>query len=516
MTSYSLLILVGVLSVSIFSLNTFVMLPLAVVTNQSQQHLLQSAFATFPGENGLIAFSARPDSQTVLGIYVMRSDGTGQIRINAEDGYGTLSSGPVWSPDGSKIAFSRQEASTVGNIQVMDYDGTNQIGLTNFPIDSYIYNTMGSWSPDGSKIVFTSNRVGGQSDIYIMNAADGGQVQRLTTNAREDQYPDWSPDGSKIVFESNRDGNFELYVINPDGSGETRLTNTNNEHEQLASWSPDGGKIAFQSGGNPDIYVMNSDGTGRMKLTDNAEQAVWSPEGDKIAFTKGFQEIYAMDAADGGNQVPLTGEQLSLENGPDWGTQTILPPSERDVSPPVINVPEDITVEATGPDGAQISFEQEPSATDDVDGPVDVTCDYNSGDIFPIGETVVTCSAEDAAGNAAEETFTVTVQDTTAPDVEITEAIDRRNREVADSGTTPTPYIRIAFEATDAVGIDRTECSLDGQAFTSCASPVVYDRLSRDTHEFTMRAIDDAGNVGEDEFTWTVGANLPATPPGRQ
>ncbi len=62
----------------------------------------------------------------------------------------------------------------------------------------------------------------------------------------------------------------------------------------------------------------------------------------------------------------------------------------------------DITVEATGRDGAQVSFAQL-SATNDVDGHVDVSCDHNSGDTFPIGETVVTCNAEDATGNTAEE-----------------------------------------------------------------------------------------------------------------
>ena len=52
-------------------------------------------------------------------------------------------------------------------------------------------------------------------------------------------------------------------------------------------------------------------------------------------------------------------------------------------------------------------------------------------------------------------------EDTTPPDVEITGAVDRSGREITDgSGRTPIPYIRVTFEATDAVGIDTTECSL--------------------------------------------------------
>src|SRR5918997_607482 len=198
----------------------------------------------------------------------------------------------------------------------------------------------------------------------------------------------------------------------------------------------------------------------------------------------------------------------------DWSFTTGATP---DTKAPTIAVPQDMTVEATGPDGAQVSFEEEPSATDGVDGQVDVTCDYSSGDTFPIGETVVRCSAEDAAGNTAEETFTVTIQDTTEPDVEITQTTDRRNRVLDEGDTTPTPYIRITFEATDAVGVEDTECSLDGQAFTFCTSPVVYDRLSRGTHQVTVRATDEAGNTGEVRFLFTVGSpSSSAAPPGRQ
>jgi hypothetical protein len=66
------------------------------------------------------------------------------------------------------------------------------------------------------------------------------------------------------------------------------------------------------------------------------------------------------------------------------------------------------------------------------------------------------------------------------------------------------------------VGIDNTECSLDGQAFISCTSPVVYDRLSGGTHQFTVRSTDAAGNTGEDQFTLNVNNPSAATAPGWQ
>lgn len=56
---------------------------------------------------------------------------------------------------------------------------------------------------------------------------------------------------------------------------------------------------------------------------------------------------------------------------------------------------------------------------------------------------------------------------------------------------------------------------LDGQPFTSCTSPVVYDRLNRSTHEVTIRSTDAVGNIGEDQFTWTI-RNPSAAAPERQ
>ena len=79
-----------------------------------------------------------------------------------------------------------------------------------------------------------------------------------------------------------------------------------------------------------------------------------------------------------------------------------------DESPPVITVPAGIVTNATGPDGAAVSYTT--SAVDDVDGPVAGTCAPPTGATFAIGTTAVACAASDAAGNLAGASFDVHVK----------------------------------------------------------------------------------------------------------
>ena len=91
----------------------------------------------------------------------------------------------------------------------------------------------------------------------------------------------------------------------------------------------------------------------------------------------------------------------------DNGSAYVFELDVTDTTPAVIEVPDDIVVEATSPEGAIVEYEV--TATDDTDPAPSLVCEPASGSVFPVGETEVLCTATDASGNVAQATFTVTV-----------------------------------------------------------------------------------------------------------
>lgn len=98
-----------------------------------------------------------------------------------------------------------------------------------------------------------------------------------------------------------------------------------------------------------------------------------------------------------------------------------LPSLPPDVTPPEISSPGDLNVPATGPHGATVTWTI--TATDVVDGAVPVGCTPSSGSAFAIGDTLVECSAVDAAGNTAHASFVVHVQGADEQLVTLSEAV---------------------------------------------------------------------------------------------
>jgi hypothetical protein len=277
---------------------------------------------------GRIAF-VREETPFSGEIYVMKGNGSGQKRITFTPFVGPNwgSSFPAFSANGTRIVFAsiRPPHAPDFGIYTMFPNGSGQ-ALVKLPGENP------SYSPDGSKIAFN------RDDIFVMNANGTGETQLTSSAGGEDSRdPSFSPDGSKIVFTSSRAphvGTYEIYVMNANGTAETRLTF---EGGAGSDFSPNGAKIAFYSGraphaGHSEIYIMNADGTGQTRLTSSRSSPslspAFSPGGGKIVFASnrsphgGNFEIYVMNA-NGTGQVRRT---FSPKNDgfPDWGPLPIL------------------------------------------------------------------------------------------------------------------------------------------------------------------------------------------------
>src|SRR5688572_684262 len=115
------------------------------------------------------------------------------------------------------------------------------------------------------------------------------------------------------------------------------------------------------------------------------------------------------DAADLSAPFPvgvtkITWTALDVSGNSAVATQSV---TVRDVEAPYIGGLSDISLDATSRSGAVVSFV--PRTSDNV-LVVSVECSRNSGSVFPVGVTEVTCVAKDAAGNQASESFVVTVR----------------------------------------------------------------------------------------------------------
>jgi Tol biopolymer transport system component len=170
-------------------------------------------------------------------IYVMRADGTGERRIA---GGRALQWSPVWSPDGRKILFEQFVGNPFRENKLIDLytinpDGSGKRKLARVRNESD-HCACPVWSPDGTKIAYEAEGVRGRPDIYVMNT-DGSDRRQLTNHRARDENPDWSPDGTQIAFYSERVGNAEIYVMNADGLQERRVTR-DPWYNQAVRWEP--------------------------------------------------------------------------------------------------------------------------------------------------------------------------------------------------------------------------------------------------------------------------------------
>ena len=276
--------------------------------------------------NGRIAFTM----STGVGneqIYTVNPDGSALTNLSNDPA--VIDWYPVWSPDGTKIAFQSNRGSTPGapfeGLYVMDADGGN----VHLIASGGFFGT--AWSGDGSKIAYVQPITGTNTccDIWTVNA-DGTNPTDIISDGSQNRFPSFSPGGTKLVFDRTGTSQAGLWSANADGSGQVRLTDDSTGIDQKASFSPDGNTIVFNrvtygvtppsgSATGSQLWTMNPDGSHPTQLTNLAGFNAWprySPDGTSIVFQQSTtnsdsNNSLAVMRADG------SGLQTVLNNGAD-------------------------------------------------------------------------------------------------------------------------------------------------------------------------------------------------------
>jgi dipeptidyl aminopeptidase/acylaminoacyl peptidase len=291
-------------------------------------------------------------------LWIINADGTRNRQL-------IEGSSPIWSPDGTRIAFLAPDEQRRTQIFVrwMDAEGavTAITRLTERPRDL-------AWSPDGTSIAFRvkkppsrpiseqwrislprprgaqwtadprivegltyrQDREGfleeGFDQLFVVSA-NGGTPRQITRSDFNHGAPVWTRDGRRLLFDGllEKDGDYEwgrhsaIYEVDVQSGNVKQLTTRRGPHGNPVP-SPDGKQIALVGHEWTDdtfferkLYVMQADGSNLRQIAADLDRTpselIWAPDGSGIYVTaqnQGAENLYF---------APLTGGVKQITEG---------------------------------------------------------------------------------------------------------------------------------------------------------------------------------------------------------
>lgn len=293
-----LVVLAGVIGLVLLSF------ALAIVIGSSR-HRLPPPFGL--AKPGLVAFDQGGH------IFVANGDGTGRLQVTSGP---DTDFRPIWSPDGTSLAYESRHADLTWAVIVTSADGVHRVSLA----DGLSEVGGITWAPDSRRVAYAARSIletAGNDPydwrLFVADADRPGATQ-LGDQDVFGQAPSWSPDSRKIAFKRvypccGVRGDVALWLMDANGTNARRLSSQMELYSSAGgydafwgtAWSPDGKRLAYLADGVPpvvddpvvneayDIYVVNADGTSERNITMSPQEEYWpswSPDGSRLAFPR--------------------------------------------------------------------------------------------------------------------------------------------------------------------------------------------------------------------------------------
>jgi Tol biopolymer transport system component/DNA-binding winged helix-turn-helix (wHTH) protein len=234
----------------------------------------------------------------------------------------------AWSPDGTRIAFTRESDDADGGLFLISATGgdARKLADASFTQESLMHP---AWSPDGATLAYAAMSESGAQVVRLLTV-DSAQHRALepAPPCRDAGAPTWSGDGKQLAFVCMTSvAVYEVYLAKPGTSAAPRRIATIQGFPQGLAWVPDADRIliANESGNGSGVWELELDGT--LHAPRALEEAVGpgiTARAGKAAFTRARQiiDIWHVDLAPGATPVPRkwissTRSQITPQYSPD-------------------------------------------------------------------------------------------------------------------------------------------------------------------------------------------------------
>ena len=196
----------------------------------------------------------------------------------------TVSSQPVWAPDGTRLVYRTNPRSVIEFYQKSALGGGNEQPVLSAEAqraaDLHATNLIPTdWSLDGRNIIYSTPELGSGFDLWMLPMGVNAKPVKYLGSSADEMHGNFSPNGRLVAYSSNESGRFEVYVETFPRSDRKVQVSTNGGYEPR--WRADGREIYYLSEDRKLTAVAVGDGPS-FKVPETLFQTAVPPGVDAI------------------------------------------------------------------------------------------------------------------------------------------------------------------------------------------------------------------------------------------